>query len=482
MSNGMSFGFDKRGRGVIFIFIGLVQYDEVDMKKNELMKKTKLELLEMARKADLAGRSNLDKDELVSALALLLKEKKTAPAKRTSGKAASGTKKAALSAKSSSAKKAVPEKKVKTQKVAPEKASTPVKKVPTVKQPAPAKVKAKSKKTVATETKKATITGKSSARKASAASDKTALIKKTVVIKKAAPAKVKDMPKKTAPTKMRTPEEKVLSVKTTSAAETYKEAMPLASPKKPVDLNKVHVDKKTVPVEITKGPIKKRDENIAIAVIPSVTGKTASLQEKVEDTKFYIGAEEKAFVSQTELPTGYNDNKVVLMVRDPHWAYVYWEINSNKVDEARNNLKSVFDQSRLVLRVYDVTGVDFKGSNANSFFDIDIPNVLGNWYVNLGNPNRIYCIDIGYKKPDGDLFVLSHSNKITSPRESFSEVSDETWSTSDEEYKNIYARSEGFGQAGSSVELAEMMKKRLEKEISSGGVRGVEPKEASRKH
>ncbi|MBM2838371.1 MAG: Rho protein, partial [Deltaproteobacteria bacterium] len=84
--------------------------------------------------------------------------------------------------------------------------------------------------------------------------------------------------------------------------------------------------------------------------------------------------------------------------------------------------------------------------------------------------------------PDGGMFVLSRSNKITSPRGTFSEVSDEEWMSSEEEYKKIYAKSVGVGYAGSSAELAEAVKKRLEKEISSAGVRGLEPKESSHKH
>lgn len=221
---------------------------------------------------------------------------------------------------------------------------------------------------------------------------------------------------------------------------------------------------------------KKKPEKAAVPT------KAESWQEKVEETKFYLGAEEKAFVTEEELPAGYGDNKVVLMVRDPHWAYVYWEINSRKIAEARNRLKAAFDQSRLILRVYDVTGIDFDGKNAHAYFDIEIPNVLGNWYVHLGRPNRTFCIDIGYRETGGGLFVLSRSNKVTSPRDTFSEVADEEWMTSEEEYKRIYARSIGLGTAGASAELVEMMKKRLEGEISSGGVRGSGPKETSTKH
>ncbi|MEK7851842.1 MAG: DUF4912 domain-containing protein [Deltaproteobacteria bacterium] len=231
------------------------------------------------------------------------------------------------------------------------------------------------------------------------------------------------------------------------------------------------VEKKPSAAGKVKFSVKRKEE---VAALPAAAGKAEGWQEKVEDTKFYLGAEEKGVITEEELPESYGDNKVVLMVRDPHWAYVYWEINSRKVAEARSRLESDFDHSRLILRVYDITGIEFNGGNAHSFFDIEIPNVLGNWYVHIGRPNRTFCIDIGYRNQEGGIFSLSRSNKITSPRDSFSEVADEEWMASDEDYKRIYADT-GIG-AGSSLELVEAMQKRLERGISSAGVRGVVPK------
>ena len=234
------------------------------------------------------------------------------------------------------------------------------------------------------------------------------------------------------------------------------------------------IEKKPIIAKKARVPVKEE-----VAAVPTAAGKAEGWQEKVEDTKFYLGAEEKGVMTEEELPESYGDNKVVLMVRDPHWAYVYWEINSRKVAEARSRLESEFDHSRLILRVYDITGIEFNGFNAHSFFDIEIPNVLGNWYVHLGRPNRTFCIDIGYRNQEGGIFSLSRSNKITSPRDSFSEVTDEEWMASEEEYKRIYA-GHGVG-GGASAELAEMMKRRLKRGISSAGVRGVVPK-TSHKH
>lgn len=388
------------------------------MKKSELAEKTKLELLEIARNEGLAGRSKMDKDELVSSLVALLKEtKKAVPLKKSGGQPAS---------------------------------------------------KAKLK---ATPAKKATATPKVTPKKEPAIAKKAVPVKKPVVAMK-----------------------KPVAAKKTGSAKKEEEAslLPLAGkPEAPMSvipvkvaplLKKSSISKDSVTVKVGKGAVRKRDEKEAVAAVPSKAGKAERWQDKVEDTKFYLGAEEKAFIGEEELPAGYGDNRIVLMARDPHWAYVYWEINSQKIAEAKRRLSAAFDDSMLILRVYDITGIEFDGKNAHSFFDIEIPNLLGNWYVPLGSPNRSFCIDIGYREAGGGLFPLSRSNKVTSPRDTFSGVLDEEWVGSDEENKKIYAMSGGVGHAGASAELAEMMKKRLEKEKASGGVRGLEPKETSNNH
>lgn len=413
------------------------------MKKSELAEKTKLELLDIARKAGLAGRSKMDKDELVSSLAVLLKKetKKPAPSKKSGSRPAPKARlKVAPVKKPVKVKGAVKAKKVTTTtKVTPKKESAIVNKVVPIKKPV--------------SVKKPIVA-----------------VKKPVAAKKTGPAKEKVQIKKS----VLAPKPSAKEVASSLALVRKSEAPTSVTPVKVAPLlKKSSINKNSVPVKVVKG---------AIAAIPSTAGKAERWQEKVEDTKFYLGAEERAFIGGEELPAGYGDNRVVLMARDPHWAYVYWEINSEKIAEAKRRLRAAFDDSRLILRVYDITGIEFDGKNAHCFFDIEIPNILGNWYVPLGTPNRTFCIDIGYREAGGGLFPLSRSNKVTSPRDTFSEVLDEEWVGSDEEYKKICAMSGGVGHAGASAELAEMMKKRLEKERSSAGVRGLEPKETSSKH
>ena len=122
-----------------------------------------------------------------------------------------------------------------------------------------------------------------------------------------------------------------------------------------------------------------------------------------------------AQLKEPELP--HADDKIVLMVRDPYWIHVYWDVSGQSLREAKVAFGDEWDGVHTVLRVYDVTGVDFDGGNAHSHFDIEAGGGATNWYINSQVPGRTYCVDIGLLSPSGRFVVLARSNKATTPRD-----------------------------------------------------------------
>jgi hypothetical protein len=124
----------------------------------------------------------------------------------------------------------------------------------------------------------------------------------------------------------------------------------------------------------------------------------------------------------------------------------------------------------MILRVYDVTGVNFDGGNAHSYFDIGISDSAKNWYINTGNPSRSYMVDIGLLSPSGRFVVLARSNRATTPCNSPSNTKDEEYMVPNWEFDKIYALSGGFtfDSGSGSIELKELIEKALGAEIGSG--------------
>lgn len=182
----------------------------------------------------------------------------------------------------------------------------------------------------------------------------------------------------------------------------------------------------------------------------------AVIERKVEERRFY--AEPAA---QFEFPSGYGDNRIVSMVRDPHWIFAYWEVNEKRRNEIRLEIgEADFSKTKEHLRVYDTENW--------SSFDIEVTGGARNWYIKVPSPNRTYCVDIGFLTADGKFITAARSNWVTTPLDRMSDVIDEEWMIPD--WNKMYALSGGFGIGLSSRELRQLMKKRFLTESGSGWV------------
>jgi len=178
-----------------------------------------------------------------------------------------------------------------------------------------------------------------------------------------------------------------------------------------------------------------------------------------------VTSREEEFV----FPRGYGDNKIVLLVRDPWWLHAYWEVSIEKQDELRRNLgNDLYNRSKTVLRVYDVTDIIFNGKNAHSHFDLEIKGAADNWYIDVGKPNRSWCVDIGLLTPDNKFFLFARSNMVRTPRFGMSDITDEEWMSQEEEYWKLFGVAGGFGFGSSPLKIKKQFRRRFKEEISSG--------------
>jgi hypothetical protein len=174
---------------------------------------------------------------------------------------------------------------------------------------------------------------------------------------------------------------------------------------------------------------------------------------------------------QFRFPSGYGDNKIIILARDPWWIFAYWEITRAREEELLGRISNDGDEAvKSVLRVYDVTDVSFNGANANSHFDIDLKGLATNWYINVGSPDRCWVVDIGIVTRRGKFYLLARSNQVKTPRYGMSDSLDAEWMMPEDEYWKMFGLSGGFGIGKGSLEVRELFKKRLEEQISSAQI------------
>jgi hypothetical protein len=195
-------------------------------------------------------------------------------------------------------------------------------------------------------------------------------------------------------------------------------------------------------------------------------------QERVAEAKFYTGPvpEQKSAPTPQpyeELPPGYDEEKIVLMTRDPYVAHAYWEVTPARIEREKAWLGW---NSRLCIRIYDVTGVQFDGRNALGYYDQEVYERTGSWYFDLGRPTHSFCADLGLLSPEGKFLTLARSNYVTMPRDGVSDVVDEQWMVVDEEFWKLYGYPEGFPGGVSSQQAREIVRRRNRQAISSPGL------------
>jgi hypothetical protein len=139
--------------------------------------------------------------------------------------------------------------------------------------------------------------------------------------------------------------------------------------------------------------------------------RTLEAQEEVEAAKFEVGQEDIAGGSLAtvdegipDLPEGYGESQIVLLPRDPQWAYAYWDIpNEHKEDLRRQG------GARLALRFYDVTDISMEYQSPHSLQQYECDELAREWYLPVPVSDRDYVAEIGYVCNDGRWLVLARS-------------------------------------------------------------------------
>jgi len=254
-----------------------------------------------------------------------------------------------------------------------------------------------------------------------------------------------------------------------SAAKTAAAAAPAKkSARKTVSASKASPALK--PSAPKRGPVRKAAKKGAVKkafkLIPGIEEPSIA-QERVSDAKFYTGSlEQKQPLPHDYLPSEYGEERIALLVRDPHTGYAYWEVTQARLERE----KSWFGwDSKLCVRIYDVTGVQFDGKNATAYFDQEVYERVGMWYFDLARPSHSFCVDLGLRSPDGGFLMIARSNIVTMPRDSVSDVMDEEWMIVDEEFMKLYGIPGGLPGGISSPQALELLRQRRLLEITSPG-------------
>ena len=166
-----------------------------------------------------------------------------------------------------------------------------------------------------------------------------------------------------------------------------------------------------------------------------------------------------------DLSTTWNDesqgDRLIVLVRDPYWLHVSWEIAPESVSRAQTALGQNWHGAKPVLRVFRV---EEDGSVAGGR-QVPIHGGVSHWYVDVIDPPARYRTEIGYAAESGDFYCLARSNEVTTPAPGSSQAVDGNWTDVARNADRVYAMSGGYSNSGASRELQEALEQRLRRRL-----------------
>ncbi|MCW3489306.1 DUF4912 domain-containing protein [Dethiobacter alkaliphilus] len=119
------------------------------------------------------------------------------------------------------------------------------------------------------------------------------------------------------------------------------------------------------------------------------------------------------------LPEAYGIDRLVLLPKNPHTLFVYWEITPGLNQKMQEQHGHSWGKGTLIIRLHDL---DMRTNQ-----DMEINHDADNWYISVDAADRTYYVELGRMLPDGRFISMLTSNTVRTPRDSISAVIDPRW-------------------------------------------------------
>ena len=144
---------------------------------------------------------------------------------------------------------------------------------------------------------------------------------------------------------------------------------------------------------------------------------------QIEAKKYSVSQDEELFLefaSDVELPDRYNENRLVLMLRDPSWVYAYWDIEDKLLAEIEGS--DAF--GGFILRVSELAEPEWTKDAVIDWFDIPIQFSDLRRYINLPSEDSFYGVEIYALDGEAERLVI-RSNIVENSRDYVAPVVDD---------------------------------------------------------
>ena len=165
--------------------------------------------------------------------------------------------------------------------------------------------------------------------------------------------------------------------------------------------------------------------------------------------------------------TGANRDRFVLLVRDPFWLHVYWELCSRLIERAKAAMGYSWHTAVPILRLFRIVADGMNNPRRDIVRDIRIHSEVNNWYVDVQDPPGTFQVEIGFLSRENNFFPVASSNIVQTPPNQVvtgTAQLDGHWGSVAEDFERIYKLSGGTEKRGS--ELKAVFEEQLRRSMS----------------
>jgi glycogen(starch) synthase len=113
-------------------------------------------------------------------------------------------------------------------------------------------------------------------------------------------------------------------------------------------------------------------------------------------------------------------NHVGLAVATPAQGFAHWRILQPWIDQTASARGNAWQNCRLVLRLYDVSFINFNGMNAHHIHDIPLPRIDGHLFFKVPRPGTWQLGEVGFLLRNGEFIAAARSQTVLFPADGVS--------------------------------------------------------------
>lgn len=120
------------------------------------------------------------------------------------------------------------------------------------------------------------------------------------------------------------------------------------------------------------------------------------------------------------------DHHVGLAAVTPNQGFAHWRICQQWVDETARKRGGAWHNCRLVLRLYDVSYIQFTGFNAHRLQDESLSGLCGQRFFHLPRRGSTQIGEVGFLLRNGEFIPAARSHAVSFARDAWSSNRDQT--------------------------------------------------------